>query len=106
MPERKILNIKSSPPLAETVGLLRGALQGMGIFAHSRPTQTGQIERLALSYFLDDLFLRCGEYELYVAGRTEPVHGLKSRYQEWSHPPEPLFWSVSWGQHSPVEIHR
>ena len=22
-------------------------------------------------------------------GRTEPVHGLKSRYQEWSHPPEP-----------------
>ena len=37
MPERKILNIKSSPPLAETVGLLRGALQGMGIFAHSSP---------------------------------------------------------------------
>src|SRR6202045_1054272 len=22
-------------------------------------------------------------------GRTEPIHGLKSRYQEWSHPPEP-----------------
>ena len=22
-------------------------------------------------------------------GRTEPVHGLKSRYQEWSRPPEP-----------------
>src|SRR6201993_2604649 len=22
-------------------------------------------------------------------GRTEPVYGLKSRYQEWSHPPEP-----------------
>ena len=37
MPERKILNIKSSPPLAETVGLLRGALEGMGIFAHSAP---------------------------------------------------------------------
>ena len=37
MPERKILNIKSSPALAETVGLLRGALQGMGIFAHSSP---------------------------------------------------------------------
>jgi hypothetical protein len=25
------------PPIAETVGLLRGALQGMGIFAHSSP---------------------------------------------------------------------
>jgi len=23
------------------------------------------------------------------SGRTEPVHGLKSRYQEWSRPPEP-----------------
>src|ERR1022692_1659627 len=24
-----------------------------------------------------------------LGGRTEPVHGLKSRYQEWSRPPEP-----------------
>jgi hypothetical protein len=36
MPERKILNIKSSPPLAETVAS-SGALQGMRIFTYSSP---------------------------------------------------------------------
>jgi hypothetical protein len=45
----KILNIKSSPPLAETIGLLRGALQVWVFLPVARPTQTGQIERLLSS---------------------------------------------------------